>query len=185
MCLHWESPHRWCGFLADSLGIRRVYIAGLSIFFLGSLASGFAPNIWLLVGARSLQGFGGGIAQPLSVALLFTTFEKQEQGRAFVIFGVIMIVVPALGPLLGGLLADSNLWRWIFFINVPIGLAGITLAATILRSTEQQREINFWSSAPVLSLLGIGAAHCCRTRGQAPFDHRSFQRSMGVFFWSG
>jgi MFS family permease len=84
---------------------------------LGSLVSGLAPNFGLLVAARALQGFGGGIALPLSTAMLFTTFEEDEQGRALGIFGMVMIVAPALGPILGGLLTDANLWRWWPLIN--------------------------------------------------------------------
>jgi EmrB/QacA subfamily drug resistance transporter len=171
------------GFLADRFGIKRVYGAGLAVFVFGSLLAGFAPNLWSLIGARAVQGFGGGIAQPLSVAMLFMAFPPREQGHAFGIFGVVMIGAPALGPILGGLLVDRDLWRWIFFINIPIGLLGITLAAWLLRPQAQKRlgplnplsvigaAMGFgctlygasissrygWSSAQVLSTLGVGA----------------------------
>src|SRR5689334_8474538 len=112
------------GFLGDRFGIKRIYIAGLSTFVLGSLFCGLAPSlsssIWLLVAARALQGFGGGVAQPLGSAMLFRAFPPKEQGTTFGIFGIALVVAPTLGPILDGLLVDSNLWRMIFFINFPV-----------------------------------------------------------------
>jgi EmrB/QacA subfamily drug resistance transporter len=172
------------GFLADRFGIKRVYGVGLAIFVVGSLFSGLAANLWSLIAARAIQGFGGGIAQPLSVAMLFMAFPPREQGHAFGIFGIVMVGAPALGPILGGLLVDRDLWRWIFFINIPIGLLGIVLAVLLLHPQSQKRlgplnplsvittVVGFgcvlygastasrhgWFSIPVLSTLGIGAA---------------------------
>lgn len=144
------------GILADRFNLKRVYIVGLCIFILGSLVSGLAPSFWLLVGARALQGIGGGIALPLSTVMLFTTFEDSEQGRAFGIYGMVMVAAPALGPILGGLLADSNHWRWIFFINIPIGLIGIGLATRTLRATEPKRSINFNPISFITIVIGYG-----------------------------
>jgi len=144
------------GCLADRFKLKRVYVAGLCIFLLGSLMSGLAPSFWLLVGARALQGLGGGIALPLSTVMLFTTFDNEEQGRAFGIYGVVMVAAPAIGPIVGGLLADTNLWRWIFFINIPIGLIGIGLAIRILRATEPKRSINFNPISLITIIAGFG-----------------------------
>src|SRR5215217_2575489 len=144
------------GVLADRFKLKRVYILGLCIFLLGSLVSGLAPNFWLLVGARALQGIGGGIALPLSTVMLFTTFEDEEQGRAFGIYGVVMVAAPAVGPILGGLLADANLWRWIFFINIPIGSIGIGLAIRFLRATEPKRSIKFNPISFITIIIGYG-----------------------------
>ena len=145
------------GILADRFNLKRVYILGLCIFLLGSLMSGLAPTFGLLVGARALQGIGGGIALPLSTVMLFTTFEDHEQGRAFGIYGVVMVAAPAAGPVLGGLLADANLWRWIFFINIPIGLIGIGLALWLLRPTEPKRSINFNPISFITIIIGYGS----------------------------
>lgn len=179
--LAWGITTPLAGILADRFQLKRVYIAGLCVFILGSVASGVAPTFWLLVGARALQGLGGGIALPLSTVLLFTTFENEEQGRAFGIYGMVMVAAPAIGPIVGGLLADTSVWRWIFFINIPIGLIGIGLAVKTLRATKPKRSISFnpvsfitivigygcvlyaasivnlygWISVPVLSCLGI------------------------------
>jgi multidrug resistance protein len=128
------------GFLADRFGIKRMYVGGLAMFVLGSLLCGLAPvlssSIWLLVAARAFQGFAGGVAQPLGSALLFSTFPPKEQGLALGIFGIALVVAPALGPILGGLLVDNDLWRWIFFINIPIGIIGVFLASRFLRERK-------------------------------------------------
>lgn len=143
------------GFLSDRFGIKRMYVGGLGTFVLGSLLCGLAPalssSIWLLVAARALQGFGGGIAQPLGSALLFSTFPPNEQGTALGIFGIALVVAPALGPILGGLLVDQGVWRWIFFINIPIGIVGVALATRFLRERKPER-------VPALDPLGLLSA---------------------------
>ncbi len=115
------------GFLADRFHIKRMYLLGLGIFAFGSLLCGFAPSLPLLIAARALQGFGGGIAQPLGPAQLYRAFPPKEQGTAFGILGIALVVAPALGPILGGWLVDLNIWRAIFFVNVPIGILGVIL----------------------------------------------------------
>ena len=99
------------GYLADRFGIKRVYLLGLAIFVFGSFLCGIAPSLGLLIAARALQGFGGGIAQPLGPAQLYRAFPGKEQGAAFGILGIALVVAPALGPILGGWLVDLNLWR--------------------------------------------------------------------------
>ncbi|HNP73363.1 MAG TPA: DHA2 family efflux MFS transporter permease subunit [Kouleothrix sp.] len=143
------------GFLADRFGIKRMYVGGLAAFVFGSLLCGLAPtissSIWLLVAARAVQGFGGGIAQPLGSALLFSTFPPKEQGTALGIFGIALVVAPALGPIMGGLLVDQGVWRWIFFINIPIGIVGVFLASRFLRERRPER-------IPALDPLGLVTA---------------------------
>jgi EmrB/QacA subfamily drug resistance transporter len=149
------------GFLADRFGIKRMYIGGLTAFLIGSLLCGLAPglssSIWLLIAARALQGFGGGIAQPLGSAMLFRTFPPKEQGTALGIFGIALVVAPALGPILGGLLVDSNLWRWIFFINIPIGILGITLASRFLREYLPDRPPALDPLGLITAIVGFGS----------------------------
>jgi EmrB/QacA subfamily drug resistance transporter len=145
------------GFLADRFGIKRVYLSGLLIFVLGSLACGLAPNLGILVAARALQGFGGGIALPLGIALLMNAFPASEQGMALGIFGVAAIVAPAVGPILGGWLVDHDLWRLIFFINPPIGAVGIVLGARFLRERRSDRRppLDIWGL--ITEVIGFGA----------------------------
>jgi EmrB/QacA subfamily drug resistance transporter len=136
------------GFLADRFGLKRVYVSGLALFTFGSVLCGLAPTLPLLIAARALQGIGGGIAQPLGPALLYRTFPPNEQGMALGFFGISLVVAPALGPVLGGLLVDAELWRWIFFINLPIGVVGVFLASRLLKDERPDRK-------PALDPLGL------------------------------
>lgn len=128
------------GYLADRFGIKRTYLAGLITFVAGSLLCGLAPELRLLVVARGVQGLGGGIALPLGSALLLRAFPANEQGRALGLFGVVLVFAPAIGPILGGILVDAGIWRWIFFINIPIGASGILLASRFLREERSRHE---------------------------------------------
>lgn len=121
------------GFLADRFGIKNVYIGGLALFTLSSLLCGLAPSFWLLIVARAIQGIGGGLAQPLGPPMLYRAFPPNEQGRALGFFGIALVAAPAFGPILGGIMVDADLWRWIFFINVPIGIVGFFLASRFLK----------------------------------------------------
>ena len=124
------------GFMADRFGGKKIYLSGLGLFALGSLMCGLSPNLNLLIAARAVQGVGGGLALPLGTALLLQAFPVREQGTALGIFGIAALVAPAIGPILGGWLADQNLWRVIFFINPPIGLVGVILGLRFLREKK-------------------------------------------------
>jgi EmrB/QacA subfamily drug resistance transporter len=145
------------GFLADRFGIKRVYLSGLLIFVLGSLACGLAPSLGVLVAARAAQGFGGGIALPLGIALLLNAFPVAEQGMALGTFGVAAIVAPAVGPILGGWLVDHNLWRAIFFINPPIGAVGVILGTRFLRERRSDRRPPLDIFGLITEVIGFGA----------------------------
>jgi EmrB/QacA subfamily drug resistance transporter len=135
-------------FLADRFGMKRIYLVGLSIFIIGSFLSGISPTLGFMIAARALQGFGGGIALPLGSAILLRSFPPKEQGAALGIFGIASLVAPALGPILGGYLVDLNLWRFIFFINPPIGIVGIILGSYFLPEFKNDR----W---PALDWMGL------------------------------
>ncbi len=149
------------GYLADRFGIKRMYVLGLGIFVLGSFLCGIAPSvsnsIWVLVGARALQGIGGGVAQPLASAFIFSTFPPKEQGTALGIFGIALVAGPAFGPILGGYLVDLNLWQWIFFINVPIGVLGFVLASRWLRERKNERRPKADPLGLLTATVGFGA----------------------------
>jgi EmrB/QacA subfamily drug resistance transporter len=145
------------GFLADRFDIKRIYLVGLAIFTLGSFLCGIAPSLGLLIAARALQGFGGGIAQPLGPAQMYRAFPPKEQGTAFGIFGIALVVAPALGPILGGWLIDLQLWRAIFFVNIPIGILGVILGSRFLVDYKTGRKPLFDRFGLLTAVLGFGA----------------------------
>ncbi len=145
------------GYLADRFGIKRVYLLGLAIFALGSFLCGVAPSLGSLIAARALQGFGGGIAQPLGPAQLYRAFPPREQGTALGIFGIALVVAPALGPILGGWLVDVQLWRAIFFVNVPIGIVGVFLGSFFLLDYRVDRKPRFDPLGLITAIIGFGA----------------------------
>jgi EmrB/QacA subfamily drug resistance transporter len=168
------------GFLADRFGIKRVYLGGLSIFVLGSLLCGIAPNLGLLIAARMLQGLGGGIALPLGAPQLFRAFPAREQGMALGFFGIAVAVAPAVGLILGGWMIDHQLWRWIFFINLPIGIIGVALGSRFLQDWRSERTPSLDLFGLITSVIGFGsvlyAASIAEANGWA---------SPAVLFWFG
>ena len=145
------------GFLADRFGIKRVYLFGLAVFVIGSFLCGLAPSLGWLIAARALQGFGGGVAQPLGPAQLYRAFPPKEQGTALGFFGIALVFAPALGPILGGWLVDANLWRLIFFINIPIGILGVVLGSRFLLDYQVERKPRFDPLGLITAVIGFGA----------------------------
>jgi DHA2 family multidrug resistance protein len=145
------------GYLADRFGIKRVYLFGLTVFVIGSFFCGLAPSLGWLIAARALQGFGGGIAQPLGPAQLYRAFPPKEQGTALGYFGIVLVFAPALGPVLGGWLVDANLWRVIFFINIPIGIVGVLLGSRFLLDYQVEHKPAFDPLGLITAVIGFGA----------------------------
>jgi EmrB/QacA subfamily drug resistance transporter len=124
------------GSLADLYGRRRLFATGLTIFTIGSLLCGVAQEPWQLIAFRAAQGVGGAIIFATSLALLAQTFHGKERGMAFGIWGAVAGVSTAVGPVLGGLLTSGLNWRWIFFVNLPVGIFAI--AVTLYRLEESR-----------------------------------------------
>ena len=123
----------------DLLGRRRTFLAGIGLFSLSSLAGGFATTGWMLLGARALQGVGGALAAPAALALLTTIFpEGSERVRAIGLFTTVSAAGGATGLVAGGLLTQWASWRWVMFVNVPIGLAVIIVGASVLVETQRR-----------------------------------------------
>jgi EmrB/QacA subfamily drug resistance transporter len=125
------------GSLGDRLGRKRVYMIGIFVFILGSAACGVAPDVPFLVGFRLLQGIGGALMIPGSLALLSTSIDEGERGKAIGTWSAVTTVVTMGGPVLGGALADAGWWRYIFFINVPIGIAALLILARKVAETGE------------------------------------------------
>ncbi len=127
------------GRLGDILGRRRVFMAGLFIFTLASLAGGLATSAPMLLAARAVQGVGGAIASPAVLALIVSSFpEVRERTRALGIFTAVVMGGASLGLVLGGMITEWASWRWVLFINVPIGIAVILATPRLLPETERQ-----------------------------------------------
>jgi EmrB/QacA subfamily drug resistance transporter len=149
------------GSLADLLGRRIVFAAGIAIFTAGSLLCGVAQSPVFLSLARAGQGVGGAVMFATSLALLAQAFRGRDRGIAFGVYGAIAGVAVAVGPVLGGAITSALSWRWIFFVNIPIGIAAIAL--TLLRVDESRDPeasrpdwLGFVTFTPALGLLVYG-----------------------------
>src|SRR5580765_1636902 len=128
------------GRTADVLGRRRVFMAGLVIFALGSLLCGLAWSETALIGARAIQGLGAATVSPAALAILMTTFaEGRERNIALGVWGAVGGFGAAAGVLLGGVLTDALSWEWIFFVNIPVALVAMALTPVLLNESRDAR----------------------------------------------
>ncbi|WP_163998992.1 DHA2 family efflux MFS transporter permease subunit [Pyxidicoccus caerfyrddinensis] len=127
------------GFLGRLFGQKRVYLGCLLLFVVGSFLCGLAWNLPSLVLFRFVQGLGAGALQPTEQAILRQTFPPEEQGTAMALFAMAVMVGPAIGPTLGGLIVDNLHWSWIFFINLPVGILGFFMVARFVQEDEELR----------------------------------------------
>ena len=145
----------WCG---AYFGRKRFFIFSILLFVFGSLMAGASPNLQTLVFCRVLQGLGGGAMMPMSQAILMETFPPDRQAVAMSVWGMGMMVGPVGGPILGGWITDNYSWRWIFYINVPIGITAALMVAVFVHDPSYIRrgikKIDWWG----LWLLAVGIA---------------------------
>ncbi|HTX81574.1 MAG TPA: MFS transporter [Streptosporangiaceae bacterium] len=145
------------GRAGDILGRRQAFMAGLAIFTVASLAGGLATSSGLLLAARAVQGVGGAIASPAVLAAIVTGFpEGRERVRALSIFTAVTMGGSSLGLVLGGVIVEWLSWRWVFFVNVPIGIAVIALAPRLLAASQRQRA-HFDAAGAITSTAGMSA----------------------------
>lgn len=129
------------GWLARVIGRKRFYMLCVALFTVSSFLCGIAPNLTLLIVFRVLQGLGGGGMAPSEQSILADTFPPEKRAQAFALYGVAVVVAPTVGPALGGWITDNWSWNWIFFINVPVGIASLLLVQWLLVEPEVlQRE---------------------------------------------
>src|ERR1700751_2520822 len=126
------------GWAADRFGTKRIYMWSLVLFTLGAVLSGLAWSAGSLIAFRVLQGFGGGLIMPAVMTIMTKKAGPHRMGRVMGVLGVPMLIAPILGPILGGWLVDNAYWRWIFFINLPIGIAAFILGLIVLERDEPQ-----------------------------------------------
>jgi len=134
--------------LGDRFGRRRIFNSGLVLFTIASAACAFAPNAGELIAARTVQGLGGAVVLPLSLTILTTAFPAEKRGMIVGVYGGLAGLAVALGPVVGGLVTEGIDWHWIFWLNVPIGLAAALLGLRLLPESHGTRE--------PLDLVGVG-----------------------------
>jgi EmrB/QacA subfamily drug resistance transporter len=172
------------GKLADLLGRRLIFIVGLVIFTIASLACGLATTAGILIGARVVQGVGSALMNPATLSIITATFPPKQRGTAIGIWVGVSAMALAIGPLVGGLITEHINWSWIFFINVPVGILAIIVARIVIeesRDTSHEQRLDLpgllvsgialfaltyalieanqhgWTSPLILSLFGIAA----------------------------
>ena len=144
------------GWLSSIFGRKRYLLFSIVLFTGSSLLCGAAPSLEVLIVARILQGLGGGGLQPLSQAILLESFPAAEHGMAMAVFGMGVVMAPILGPVLGGWITDTWSWRWIFYINLPMGVLAVLMATFFIHDPSYIRRSKLHIDRWGLSLLVIG-----------------------------
>jgi EmrB/QacA subfamily drug resistance transporter len=170
------------GRLADMIGRKPIYEAGLVIFVLGSVVSGAAPSLTILILARLLQGLGGALIFSVNIAMITSVFPPHQRGQALGLNSVVVALGISAGPTLGGLITQYLTWRWIFYVNVPVGIIALVVARCVLTERFHMQTGQFdplgallfalglasvtlglsfgqewgWTSLPLISALGVG-----------------------------
>src|ERR1700682_4011153 len=149
--------------LSTIIGRKRFYMTCVARFTTSSLLCGLAPSLGMLIFFRVLQGIGGGGLQPSEQAILADTFPASKRGMAFAVYGMAIVLAPAIGPTLGGWITDNFNWRWIFYVNVPVGLLSLYLTNRLVEAPpflkrEQERRRGIRADYIGLGLLTIAIA---------------------------
>ncbi len=159
------------GWLVSLLGRKRFFLICITLFTGSSLLCGIAPTLAVLLAARVLQGVGGGGLQPMAQAILADTFPPEKRGLAFSVYGMTAIVAPSIGPTLGGWITDNYTWRWIFLMNLPIGVIAIFLVLTYVddppflkRISLKESRIDYFGFG--LLAVGVGFLQIVLDKGQ-------------------
>ncbi len=159
------------GWLSSIIGRKNFYMGCVALFTISSFMCGLAPNLATLIVCRVLQGAGGGGLQPSEQAILADTFPPAKRGMAFAVYGMAVVTAPAIGPTLGGWITDNFTWRWIFFINIPVGIISILLTSRLiqdppyfLRRKLKETRIDYTGLGFVA--LGLGTLQVVLDKGQ-------------------
>src|ERR1700726_2769512 len=159
------------GWLSSIVGRKNFYMGCVALFTVSSFLCGLAPNLATLIVCRVLQGAGGGGLQPSEQAILADTFPPAKRGMAFAVYGMAVVTAPAIGPTLGGWITDNFTWRWIFFINIPVGILSILLTSRLIQDPPyfRRRKLSETSIDYVglgFVALGLGALQIVLDKGQ-------------------
>ncbi len=185
------------GWIANRMGRKRFYMSCVFLFTVASLLCGIAPTLGMLVFCRVLQGAAGGGLQPSEQSILADTFPPQKRSMAFAMYGVAVVMAPVLGPTVGGWIVDNYSWRWIFFLNIPVGILSLYLTNRVvedppyLAEIRKRREgVDYWGLG--LLIVAIGAIQIMLDKGQEDdwFSSRFITTlavvaaiGLALFFW--
>ena len=160
------------GWLSGLIGRKRFYMSCVALFTVSSFLCGLAPSLGVLVLFRILQGIGGGGLQPSEQAILNDTFAVEKRGMAFAVYGVAVVVAPTIGPWLGGWITDNFSWRWIFYINVPVGIISLVLTWILISDPPYMKRQKLRTGFRIdyigigLISLGLGSMQIILDKGQ-------------------
>jgi DHA2 family multidrug resistance protein len=159
------------GWLSSIIGRKNFYMGCVALFTISSFLCGFAPNLTMLIIFRVMQGAGGGGLQPSEQAILADTFAPAKRGMAFAVYGIAVVMAPAIGPTLGGYITDNFTWRWIFFINIPVGVLSLLLTSRLIQDPPYFRrrklsETHVDYTGLGLVALGLGTLQVILDKGQ-------------------
>ncbi|HLG99017.1 MAG TPA: DHA2 family efflux MFS transporter permease subunit [Bryobacteraceae bacterium] len=159
--------------MSDRFGRKRFYMTCVALFTASSFLCGLAPSLGMLIFFRILQGLGGGGLGPSEQAILADTFPAAKRGMAFAVYGMAVVLAPAIGPTLGGWITDNYSWRWIFYVNVPIGILSLFLSSFMVHDPPHiKKAMQATKNAPVdflglvLVATGLGALQVVLDKGQ-------------------
>jgi MFS transporter, DHA2 family, multidrug resistance protein len=159
------------GWLSTLFGRKRFYMACVVVFTVSSFLCGIAPTLGMLIMFRIVQGAGGGGLQPVSQAILKDTFPPERLGMAFAVYGMVVVLAPAIGPTLGGWITDNYQWRWIFYMNIPVGILSLMLVSRLVEDpaylTAQRKQARKSLS---IDYIGIGLLALCLGSLQVVLD---------------
>ncbi|MDQ0200382.1 MDR family MFS transporter [Neobacillus ginsengisoli] len=168
------------GKLADLLGRRAVYVTGLIIFMGASALCGLATNMTELIIFRGVQGIGGGVMMPMAMIVIGDLFTGKERAKFQGVFGGIYGLASVIGPQIGGWIVDSLNWKWVFYINLPVGIIATILIAMGLKGRKQIGSINFDIAGMVTMIVGVVSLLLALTFGGKDYDWNSWQ-ILGLF----
>src|SRR6476620_6626725 len=171
------------GWLATFFGRKRLLTFSIIGFTVASALCGAAPTLPILVIFRIIQGATGGVMQPLSQAILLEAFPPEERGKAMGVWGLGIVVAPILGPVLGGWLTDTYSWRWVFYINLPVGIVSLVMTKLYIFDPpylrSEKRSVDYWGID--MLAVGIGALQIVLDKGrQDDWFSSSFITTLAV-----
>jgi len=156
------------GWLANQFGRKRLLMGSVIGFTIASFFCGFAPSLPFLIVFRIIQGATGGGLQPLSQAILMEVFPPKDRGKAMAFWALGIVVAPMLGPVVGGWITDNYSWRWIFYVNIPIGIVALTMTKLFVFDPpyigKKSESVDYWGIG--LLVVGIGALQIMLDKGQ-------------------